>query len=301
MFSILDKVVGKTVQAVSNIRKEKQRPVMEIPPKKNLVSGRYPEVHFSILERPFQAGVRQAGARGISMRHPTTRIVDKREGKVQQFTITAQSAPTCPLPTKFAGDLGHNFSVLIAEAVSNKKYNIFQKRITNSKLYQYFCANKNFPTSAAYAFQNYTEDKFRMLSKNWLMIFPSEKSLGKHLSNSVSFNSPSHKYLLSLLGLNESNAKDWHVDIFQDHCFLNVHIFETFTDGTLRLTYEVPLAITKTQNYTAIPLAFDTYSIFNIEIVSVAIVIEFQVDIITFKELKWSKDSNWFKKQCIYY
>ena len=206
------------------------------------------------------------------------RVVDTREGRVQQFTITAQSAPTCLLPTKFAGDLGKNFSLLIAEAVSNKKYNSFKNRITSYKLYEYFCDNKNLSSSAASFFQGYTEDEFRMLSKDWLMIFPTEKSLGKHLSNSVSFNSPSHKYLLSLLGLNESNAKDWHVEIFQDHCFLNVHTFQAFSDGTLRLTYEVPLAITTTQNYTATPLAFDTYNIFNRDIVSVSIVVEYEVD-----------------------
>ena len=273
MFSILNKVFGNTTQALSTVRQEKQRPVMGIPPKKNQVSGRYTEVLLSLLERPFQAG-----ARGISMRQPTNRIVNTREGRIQQFTVTAQSAPTCLLPTKFAGDLGKDFYLLIVEAVSNKSYTSFQNRITSYKLYEYFCDNKNYPTSAASSFQGYTEDEFRMLSKDWLMIYPTEKSLGKHLSNSVSFNSPSHKYLLSLLGLNDSNAKDWHLEIFQDHCFLNVHTFEVFSNRTLRVTYEIPLAINTTQNYTTTSLAFDTYNLFNLDIVSVSIVVEYEVD-----------------------
>ena len=200
-------------------------------------------------------------------------------------------ASNLPLPTKLASDEGSKFHSLILEAVAYKKYTTFNERITSYQLYQYICDHKRDPSSAAYNFQTYTEDDVIMLSKDWLMINTPEKSLGKHLSDSVFLNYPSHKYLQSLLGLYEKNAEYWIPELYEDHCFLNVHTFQALPNNVIRLAQDVPLAITKNQSYTTNSFALYTHNVLNTDIISVTIVIEFQADIKgNFKKLNKKTD-----------
>lgn len=88
---------------------------------------------------------------------------------------------------------------------SNQNYNY--SSVTGWELWDFFSKYKGNPRSTAYAFASYSEEEVRLLSKDWLDVVATVKSLAKILSDYAAQNSPEHKAYLDMLGLNASNAR----------------------------------------------------------------------------------------------
>ena len=115
--------------------------------------------------------------------------------------------------------------------------------MTGWELTNYVKNNKNNSKNAAYDFASYSEEELRLLSKDWLKVKPTIRSLAKFLSDYGSQNSPEHKGYLDLLGLNKTNASRWLEQVLEDRIFLGIHSFQSMPNDALRITYMVPIPV----------------------------------------------------------
>ena len=103
---------------------------------------------------------------------------------------------------------------------------------------------ENTPGHVASFFSGYSEKEFRMLSKDWLQVTFTPRSIAKHLSPYGSKNSYDHMVMLNHIGLYITNVKQWIKELFEERCLLNIHSFEIQQKvnlNAIRMTYHIPI------------------------------------------------------------
>jgi hypothetical protein len=261
---------------------------MLVVPRKNYFIGNLASVAV-ILKNRFIVGTRV-----------TYKNIVKQTDKARERLLCAQIAlKAIPfnLPDNFIGDLGASVPVLIKKAIGEKAAsnskpqttytcNVFT--LTGYELWTYICANKNIPGHIAQLFAHLTEKEVRQLSAAWLDLETTERSLSKFLLDCGSFNSPKHRLYLWYIGLTLGNVDEWLPRIFEDRIRLDYHSISIAANNALRVTYEVPIPLGPSGTFKKLGssrffkrfkmLASDLYSLFNVNMVSFTIVVEFTFD-----------------------
>lgn len=251
---------GKTVKAVRNTltqplnrRRQRGERLMEAPPiKQNVFMRQFARTQAALKRQSIQ--LRNRGRRfasGAAIRLPSVKNLAKRGDNAGEnalcFAMAGQAVPF-QLPPRFAGDEGILFVRLIREVVYDKQSNHGNQNynytsVTGWELWDYISKYKGSSKRAASHFASYSEEEVRLLSKDWLQVVATVRSLAKFLSDYASQNSPEHKAYLDMLGLNASNAHRWLEQVLEDRIFLSIHSYQIMKNGSLRITYMVPIPV----------------------------------------------------------
>lgn len=207
------KVLGKTVKAIQNNlnRQRGKRLTDATPTRRNCSMSRFAKAPEIVRRQSVQ--LRRQGrefASGLAICLPSVKNIARRCDRATEnalcYAMAGQAVPF-QLPPRFAEDKGYYFVLLVREARNDKKTNHGNQNynyntVTGWELWDYIQTHKGTPNSIPSPFASYTEEEVRVLSKNWLQIVGTVKSLPKFLLDYASQNLPEQKAYLDLLGLN---------------------------------------------------------------------------------------------------